>query len=116
MSQSYNSFEALCLIVEKLPAKRRAVYDAFKPGDELTNLDIATRLGWPINCVTGRTNELATGMQRLIESLPDRRAVELSDGTITHHTVYRRVVDALRERTLLDVPETPEQPRQYPKH
>jgi len=44
--------------LEKLPEKRRAVYDAIAKLGEACNLDIAYELRWPINRVTPRTNEL----------------------------------------------------------
>ena len=43
----------------KLPDRRKSVLVALiQAGRPLTNKEIATRLKWPINCVTGRTREL----------------------------------------------------------
>lgn len=43
--------------IKNLGAKQRAVYNIIE-GGPVCNLDIAERLGVPINQVTGRTNEL----------------------------------------------------------
>lgn len=37
--------------------RQREVYEVLK-ADNLTNLEIASSLNLPINCITGRTNEL----------------------------------------------------------
>lgn len=44
--------------LQKLPEKRRAVYDVIEKLGEACNLDIAYELRWPINRITPRTNEL----------------------------------------------------------
>jgi hypothetical protein len=54
---SASSKEAYALI-EKLPEKRRAVFEAIKALGECCDMDIALHLGWPINKVTGRRYEL----------------------------------------------------------
>lgn len=42
-----------------LPDREKAVYDVLKAADEnLTNNEVAARLNWTINRVTGRTNNL----------------------------------------------------------
>ena len=44
--------------LENLAEKRRKVYDIIDHMGEACNLDIADNLGWDINRVTPRTNEL----------------------------------------------------------
>lgn len=41
-----------------LGSKQREVYEAIKQLGEACDLDVAFFLGWPINRVTGRRNEL----------------------------------------------------------
>lgn len=45
--------------IKNLSEKRREVYQAIKKLVECCDVDIAIYLGWPINRVTGRRNELA---------------------------------------------------------
>lgn len=46
-------------LIEDLPEKRQRVYEELlKAPSGLTNKQISSRLGWPINCVTGRVKEL----------------------------------------------------------
>jgi hypothetical protein len=54
------SRDAYKALFEQLPAKRGAVLRAVleAPETSLCDAQIAARLGWPINCVTGRRNEL----------------------------------------------------------
>jgi len=51
---SIDSYKSL---LDKLGAKQRLIYDAFCI-TPLTNAEVADFLKMPINCVTGRTNEL----------------------------------------------------------
>lgn len=44
--------------LDHLGARQRAVYNAIASMGEACNLDIAARIGQPINAVTPRTNEL----------------------------------------------------------
>ena len=44
--------------LERLPEKRRVVYEAIRAMKEACNLDVAYYLRIPINRVTPRTNEL----------------------------------------------------------
>lgn len=53
-----SSIDAYNKILESLPAKRRAVYAAINELKNCCDIDIAEYLGWPINRVTGRRNEL----------------------------------------------------------
>jgi hypothetical protein len=58
--QSSNSLEAYLSIIETLPRKRADVFRVIKEYGPVTNKQIAMILAWPINCVTGRTNELCS--------------------------------------------------------
>jgi len=53
------SLKAFQEIQPKLPECRRIVYETIKKADkDLTNMEIAARLGWSINRVTPRVKEL----------------------------------------------------------
>ena len=52
------SLQAYYGIVDKLPAKRKAVFEIIRISGPLCNESIALRLGWAINRVTGRVKEL----------------------------------------------------------
>jgi predicted transcriptional regulator len=46
-------------VIPTLQEREQRVYDLLLvAGESLTNSEIASRLNWPINCVTGRTNRL----------------------------------------------------------
>ena len=47
-------------VLPTLTRRQEQVLDIFfeLPDDDLTNMEVATKLGWSINRVTGRTNEL----------------------------------------------------------
>ena len=55
---SETSLEAFKKIRAKLPESRKAVYETLKQLGCATNMMIADKLGWSINRVTGRINEL----------------------------------------------------------
>ena len=52
------SLEAYDKVKKSLGKKQRDVFYVIAEFDPRTNSEIAQRLGWSINCVTGRTNEL----------------------------------------------------------
>lgn len=59
MTLAATSREAYATIREKLGQKQQIVYDTLKDyPDGLTNEQLSGVLGWPINRITGRTNEL----------------------------------------------------------
>lgn len=53
-----NSLHAYRELLPALSPKRRAVFACVAEFGPATDTDIAKRLGWPINCVTGRVGEL----------------------------------------------------------
>lgn len=55
-------------IKHTLPRKCLAVYGCLRTWGPMTNEEIADRLGWPINCVTGRTNSLVNTTPPLVEN------------------------------------------------
>jgi len=52
------SLEAYDLIKLKLSQKRAEVLKVIEDNEPVCDFQIAYILGWPINCVTGRRNEL----------------------------------------------------------
>lgn len=52
------SIDAFNSIKDKLSQKQRTVYELFLVNDTLTDVQIADKLGWKINSVTPRRNEL----------------------------------------------------------
>lgn len=46
------------MIKPELPEKRRMVFEVILANKSVTRKRIASILGWPINCVTGRVKEL----------------------------------------------------------
>lgn len=44
--------------IKNLGKRQKMVLKAIKKLEKPSNLDISKELSWPINCVTGRTNEL----------------------------------------------------------
>jgi len=73
------SIDAYKSILDKLGAKQRLIYDAFCI-TPLTNAEVADFLKLPINCVTGRTNELV-----------EMGLVKYA-GTKIHHGTHRRQI------------------------
>lgn len=57
-SMAQTSLFAYKSIKRKLGAKQQTVYLALKELGKATNENLADYLGWPINQVTGRVNEL----------------------------------------------------------
>ena len=58
MTVSITSLEAYRYIERTLGEKQRIVLDCLRQYGPLTNEEVKTVLGWEINCVTGRMNEL----------------------------------------------------------
>ena len=55
-----NSLFSFMSIKPKLSEKQKEVYDAMRMYNRpFTDKDIATFLGWPINCITNRRGEIA---------------------------------------------------------
>lgn len=52
------SLDAYFSLSDSRSEKRKTVYRAIQELGECSDQDISTRLGWPINCVTGRRGEL----------------------------------------------------------
>lgn len=61
------SFESL---KPKLSARRQEVYDCIESSENgMTNFEIKDKLGWEINCVSGRCTELSDGkFPRIVDS------------------------------------------------
>ena len=55
---SETSIEAYNSIINQLGLRQMQVYEAIKRLGEADNLSISKHLNLPINCVTGRVNEL----------------------------------------------------------
>ena len=74
--------DAYKAILEKLPERRRAVLSALIAEPEgLTTQEICNRLGWPINCVSGRISELKEA--QLVEASGKTRRNDLSGRPVT---------------------------------
>jgi len=58
MPVSQTSMQAYAAIQKKLSANQSIVYNAIRKHPLASNRDIADDLGWPINTVTPRCNEL----------------------------------------------------------
>lgn len=58
MGQAQTSIWAYEAIKSRLGAKQQTVYEALKKLGIANNQELADYLGWQINCVTGRVNEL----------------------------------------------------------
>lgn len=52
------SIAAYSKIHDSLGKRQKIVYGVIQKHGPVTNLQISEILGWPINCVTGRTKEL----------------------------------------------------------
>lgn len=58
MTAQQTSLEAYKSIRKSLPFSYKAVISVFNPKEDLSNTEIASRLGWPINRVTPIVKEL----------------------------------------------------------
>lgn len=58
INQRSTAIDSYYSVIDKLPTKRRNVFNAIKELSSASNLDIASHLRIPINQVTPRTNEL----------------------------------------------------------
>jgi len=70
------------MIQPELPEKRQKVYNIIlsKGKKGVTRKEIASALGWPINCVTGRVTELRDKHNLIVE--PDSRLTPCYDGRV----------------------------------
>lgn len=66
-SLQQTSLNAYDEIQDKLGEKQQIVFDCFKKHGDMTNMELADRLGWSINRVTPRTYELVNKIKYVVE-------------------------------------------------
>lgn len=68
MLQETSRYAYLYSVLPNLGERQKAVYDTLRDWGPLTNEELNARLGWKINRVTPRTNELVKmGLVRMYE-------------------------------------------------
>lgn len=87
-----NSLHAYREIMPTLSPKRRAVFACVAEFGPATDTDIAKRLGWPINCVTGRVGELLASHHLIEQGSVER------DGRPCRMTAVNPALARARER------------------
>ena len=75
-------------IIPKLGDRQKTVYLAFKIWGDMSNSEIANKLGCPINCITPRTNELVK--MKLLE-IKDKRKCNITNRLVLVWGIARPV-------------------------
>jgi len=91
--ESYMSMQDTSLHVYRykveptLQERERPVYELLLSSDNLTNAEIAVKLDWPINCVTGRTNRLCNKLKLIY--VDEKRRCRVTGNTAMAYKAFK---------------------------